>query len=376
MPGRIDEAPTGEDWSLVPHNALQGAVTACYTNASSYEVGMASLDCLSRVCSSWQLAVRTHSLWTRMDDFLYNLILAGCAKARPGYPIHIMLAGMRAAPLDSLQGTMKLWRFALGPGFRLIGVRHSAVHTTSNADTGLRLWPLALSLSQYIYQQRAELITNRRCIELGAGVGALTITCSLLQPSSFHSTEQSRRCRKLIELNAALNRCDPSAIQISRLPFGGNHTDQFLQQLNNEKFQTILGCEIVYEMEVISPLWATARRLLSHEPFSCFVLGYYERSARMTEQLLQQAQESGFVWEVVQVKEIKQQVTRMLGAKAEEAWSSDFLDNWRDDKFFVYTFTWEHNHKSRPWQTSAATGTSPIEKLEEMIRQHNSNAKS
>jgi len=331
-----------------------------------------SLDDLcpaSNVCSNWGAAVRTHPVWRGLD--LYDLVL-GCALLRRGVPVRTVLAAVRAAnPAKLRDSRMKTWHVQLGDTeLRILGVKHSAVTTCTNGDTGLRLWPLALRMSQFLSEEKRNLISGQRCLELGAGVGALTVACASMQPAIMHSTEMSRRCRKLIAINCANNQCDRSLIHISKLQFGSKKGAQWLEESAQNQFDTIVGCEIVYEMETISPLFACIRQLLSTTGH--FVLGYYERASKMTAELLQAASVTGLEWEMHQLNDTRERVTSMLGANAHEAWRSDFLDSWRADRFFVYTFRWIARPRDAvPSEKPALKTRNAVQRLQEIILQHN-----
>ena len=315
--------------------------------------------------------MQAHPTWRRID--LYDLVLGG-SLSRRGEPVSTVLGAMRAAPtVRGLGERLKLWHVTLGSDtqLRLLAVKHSAVQQCSNGDTGLRLWPLALSLSQFLIDEKPELIRGRRCIELGAGVGALTAACAVLKPTTMHSTELSRRCRKLIALNCGLNQCDRSLIHVSSLRFGSKKGQDWLHETGEAVFDTVVGCEIVYEMETIAPLWACIRQLLA-PVMGTFVLGYYERfGPQMTKYMLETASCAGFDWEVVQLSNNRERVIGMLGPSAKETWSSDFLDSWQDDKFFIYIFKW----KSRPREVADSMADSPkrtsVQRLQDIIMEHN-----
>ena len=273
----------------------------------------------------------------------------------------LQAAGPAAA---SMSGELRCWwpelhhPMAGSHRFRLLGLRHQQFYETGLHETGLRIWPLNFLLVQFLWS-RPELVTGRTCLELGAGVAVLSVAAMVLKPSLYVATEISTRCRKLAAINMALSSCSSDVALLSSLKFSRKDAKRFVQgqqtlpfgfhskrPLPTGKYSMIVGCEIVYEHEVVGPLWAAIQELLSKTKESIFILGYYVRSTGLQEDLLTQAAVSGFYCEEVPPEQYlpvdarKDFMKKTLGIASDEEWTAAFMNNWRASHFHIYLFRW------------------------------------
>ena len=272
-------------------------------------------------------------------------------------------AGPAAA---SMSGALRVWwpelyHEKLGSRrFFLLGLKHQQFYETGFYETGLRIWPFNFIFLQFLWSN-PELVAGRVCLELGAGVGVLSVAAMVLEPSLYVATEVSPRCRKLMAINMAMNSCSPDLVLVSSLKFGRRDAQNFVQgqqshlfgfhstrPLPTGKYSTILGCEIVYEDDVVRPLWAAIKELLAESRDSVFVLGYYLRSRPLQEELLAQAVASGFCWDEVPRKQYlpidgsNDFMKTTLQITSDEEWSASFMNNWNASHFHIYLFRWAH----------------------------------
>ena len=173
------------------------------------------------------------------------------------------------------------------------------------------------------------------------------------------STELSTRCRKLLAINMALNACASDVALVSSLKFSRSDARSFVRGQQTlpfgfhskrplptaQQYSTIVACEIVYEDEVVGPLWAAIQELLTKAKESIFILGYYMRSARLQEDLLTHAAASGFCYEEVPQEQYLPvdaggYLRETLQIASDEEWTAAFMNNWKAESFHIYLFRW------------------------------------
>lgn len=322
---------------------------------------------LPKVARAWRGSqLMRHAPWSHIN--LLELVL-GREGRRPNTTtvqacVEVVQAAGPAAA--SMSGELRAWWPEVQHGrvgshrFFLLGLRHERFYEMGLLETGLRIWPLNFFLVQFLWSH-PELVTGRVCLELGAGVGVLSVAAMVLQPALYVATEVSTRCRKLMAINMAMNACSPDVALVSSLKFSRRNAQQFIQgqqshifgfhsgqPLPQGKYSMIVGCEIVYENDVVGPLWAAIKELLSHTKDSVFVLGYYLRSLALQQELLSEAGASGFRCEEVPPGEYlpvdasNDFLKRTFHIASDEEWTASFMNNWTASHFHIYLFRWAH----------------------------------
>jgi predicted nicotinamide N-methyase len=192
--------------------------------------------------------------------------------------------------------------------------------TTADAvwkSTGLTLWKASGYLCQYQCENAHELFSNKRVLELGAGLGlngilGWKIMCSLrgsgaeVQGSVCITDGDSDALVHLRE-NIQRNHTEqttPDNIKVycNQLLWGEQTSNTFLEQIaQNKKYHTVLASDIIYAPSIIEPLWETVETLLeSRENGGAFVMAFARRKVPVSiDMLLEAAKAHGFECELV-----------------------------------------------------------------------------
>ena len=138
-------------------------------------------------------------------------------------------------------------------------------------STGLALWRSSRHLCQYLVSEECKILTDAKSVlELGSGLGR----CGLL---AHHLTNDNARtvltdgdtdALKQLRLNIKANtKADDDNILCVQLLWGEDYAKQFLlqQTSSSEKFDIILGSDLIYVNSVIQPLFETVRVLLKND---------------------------------------------------------------------------------------------------------------
>ncbi len=155
-----------------------------------------------------------------------------------------------------------------------------------------RLWESAEALAGYILEHR-ELFSGKRVLELGCGLGLPSLCAArcgaLVTASDFHPDNRAFFMR-----NARLN----ALVDISY------HAMDWRQPDLSGKFDILLGSDLIYEKEMVSPLVNCVKRYLA--PGGTFL---YADPGRSTLQNFTSAmEETGLTWELIPVENIYLQV--------------------------------------------------------------------
>ncbi|RLN56512.1 hypothetical protein BBJ29_006023 [Phytophthora kernoviae] len=178
---------------------------------------------------------------------------------------------------------------------RLNGLRRDIGQTLQS--TGLTLWRAGDFLSDSMYDNRAE-FAGKSVIELGSGLGLVGILASYLTDKQVVITDGDDDTVKLLEANCKLNEVE-DRVQCRKLLWGVD-----LEQIE-DKFDLVLGADIIYEQEYVVSLFQTAQYLL--RPGQCsvedggkaaskFLLAYTKRNVSI-DYVLDTATSFNFEWE-------------------------------------------------------------------------------
>ncbi|KAG1701580.1 hypothetical protein DVH05_010881 [Phytophthora capsici] len=178
---------------------------------------------------------------------------------------------------------------------RLNGLRRDIGQTLQS--TGLTLWRAGDFLSEYMYQDRGR-FAGKSIIELGSGLGLIGILASYLTDKQVVITDGDDDTIELLVANCKLNGVD-DRVQCRKLLWGVD-----LDQIT-DKFDTVLGADIIYEQEHVVSLFETAKYLLKPgrrsvedggKAASEFLLAYTKRNVSI-DYVLDTAKSFGFEWE-------------------------------------------------------------------------------
>ncbi|KAE8900173.1 hypothetical protein PF005_g9664 [Phytophthora fragariae] len=177
---------------------------------------------------------------------------------------------------------------------RLNGLRRDIGQTLQS--TGLTLWRAGDFLSDFMYQNRSRFV-GKSVIELGSGLGLIGILASYLTDQQVVITDGDDDTIELLVANCKLNEVE-SRVQCQKLLWGVD-LDRF-----QDKFDVILGADIIYEQEHVVSLFETAKYLLKPgrrsvedggKAASEFLLAYTKRNVSI-DYVLDTAKSFGFEW--------------------------------------------------------------------------------
>ncbi|CAI5717807.1 hypothetical protein KXD40_001135 [Peronospora effusa] len=178
---------------------------------------------------------------------------------------------------------------------RLNGLRRDIGQTLQS--TGLTLWRAGDFLSDYMSQNRGR-FAGKSIIELGSGLGLVGILASYLTDQHVVITDGDDDTIELLTANCQLNKVE-DRVQCRKLLWGID-----LDQIE-DKFDIVLGADIIYEQEHVVSLFETAKYLLkpgrqlvesADKAASEFLLAYTKRNVSI-DYVLDTAKNFGFEWD-------------------------------------------------------------------------------
>ncbi|GAA5992484.1 hypothetical protein JCM10908_000842 [Rhodotorula pacifica] len=211
----------------------------------------------------------THpDLLETMVDFLSSSSAAGSATAdgaAPGVSRRVYYYGDLAQPVER-------WRSI---------VTREEGRLISGGTTGLRTWQACVALSNHLLANPAVVQPHNRILELGAGVGLLSLVCAKLSATTrITATDVDEKVLEILEANIAENglqdRVRARSLDWEWAPDPPRGSTTELDQweaavwgesgLNAQKrdgrASLILGADIVYDPSLVGPLSATLAWLL------------------------------------------------------------------------------------------------------------------
>jgi predicted nicotinamide N-methyase len=142
------------------------------------------------------------------------------------------------------------------------------------AGNGATLWDSALALARFIeHVHKTHSMAGRSVIELGSGVGLLSMTLATLGASPVITTEREICC-PLLRKNVEANDFDENAIQVVQLDW-----TQPLPEEAADNFSLIVGADLAFPSNsaVFSALADTLLNLLQKCPEADCWLGHEPR---------------------------------------------------------------------------------------------------
>lgn len=158
-------------------------------------------------------------------------------------------------------------------------------------STGVTLWQAAPRLAEYL-ETHPDACVGRSVLELGAGLGLCGIAAHYCGATTVVMTDGDTQALGRMRENVRHN-CDDNlgdyigdasiatvaterrnAISCGQLIWGSSHVGKFLER--HGRFDTIIGADVIYTRESISPLLDTVVCMLKR-PHGQFVLSRYCR---------------------------------------------------------------------------------------------------
>ncbi|ORX64279.1 hypothetical protein BCR32DRAFT_273162 [Anaeromyces robustus] len=124
----------------------------------------------------------------------------------------------------------------------------------SKGTTGLRTWEASLRLSEY-FIQNPKICKNKNIIELGAGIGLLSLICAKLGAKTVLATDVNcdvlQRLQQNIEANQLLLEKENCTIpKVEKLDWN----EKYLDMSEYKNLDLIICADVIYNPENIEPL--------------------------------------------------------------------------------------------------------------------------
>lgn len=134
---------------------------------------------------------------------------------------------------------------------------------------GGKIWDSTFVLIRYLYQNRLELVTGKRILELGAGTGITSLALSRLQPSMVVCTDLEEVV-PLIKVNVDLNAAWSPSLRsvlcnnyfVQPLAWGSELLASSDGEADVRSCEVIVASDVVYYPEGYEPLLTTLEHLL------------------------------------------------------------------------------------------------------------------
>lgn len=194
-----------------------------------------------------------------------------------------------------------------------VWIKLSGFHADSEAiwsSTGLTLWRSSEYLCEYLISSQDELLQNNiRLLELGSGLGRCGILAHLLCPScrvmvTDGDTDVLAQLRANIQRNQLKENDErdsfKSNISSHQLLWGEANARSFLDRYEGEKFDVIIGSDLIYVPNVIQPLFESISVLLKQD--GQFIMAHCARrqgNEVTLEMIFNEAKQKGLNWELL-----------------------------------------------------------------------------
>ncbi len=171
---------------------------------------------------------------------------------------------------------------------RLHGFKLDSEET--DRSTGVTLWQAAPRLATFL-QNHPEVCRGKSVLELGAGLGLCGIVAHVLGAQSVMMTDGDTLTLHQMRGNVLRNRCtttpttDSNHITCRQLIWGSPHMENFSR---HGKYDTIIGADVVYTQNSISPLLDTVACLLK-KTHGQFVLSRFSRWNNVDDEIVTEA---------------------------------------------------------------------------------------
>ena len=161
-------------------------------------------------------------------------------------------------------------------------------------STGLTIWRAAPQLSSFLASNPA-LIAGKRVLELGGGLGLCSVTAAKLSPSAVVCTDGDTEVLAAMRSNVASNFSSGDATVDCRQCIWGENLSPLASAIG-DRFDVIIGADIIYVPEILEPLFRTVKRFLKEEGGK-FILSYARRNVKI-DYVHDMAKAFGFEWYV------------------------------------------------------------------------------
>ncbi|KAL8836634.1 MAG: hypothetical protein Q9170_002858, partial [Blastenia crenularia] len=138
---------------------------------------------------------------------------------------------------------------------------------SSGGDSGNRTWAAALFLGTYLFTDGRHYVEQKSVLELGAGLGFLSILCAKhLGAKDLSMTDGSKAVVDLARRNVEMNSVE-NIVEASVLEWGKHNVHNVLQQeAEMIWYDLVIGADILYDPRDFPALVSTLRDLFKHLP--------------------------------------------------------------------------------------------------------------
>jgi len=142
----------------------------------------------------------------------------------------------------------------------------------SKGTTGLRTWEASLRLAEY-FIQNPEFCRGKKIIELGAGIGLLSLVCAKLGAKSVIATDVNPDVIERLHLNIESNK-DILNIENLVIPQAGklDWNEKNIDMTLYKDLDLIICADVIYNPENIEPLVNILSQFLKAIPFIIIIL--------------------------------------------------------------------------------------------------------
>ncbi|KAL5698646.1 hypothetical protein ACHQM5_029657 [Ranunculus cassubicifolius] len=146
--------------------------------------------------------------------------------------------------------------------FKIKGLSKEYQHTCKS--TGLMLWESARLMSE-VLSRNPYIVSGKRVLELGCGCTGIASMISARSSSVVVATDGDTKALDLLKENISLNLEQNflSKLITRKLEWGNGEDLEGVKKLGLNGFDVIIGTDVTYVAEAISPLFATARELIA-----------------------------------------------------------------------------------------------------------------
>lgn len=146
--------------------------------------------------------------------------------------------------------------------FKIKVISKEYQHTCKS--TGLMLWESARLMAS-VLATNPTIVAGKQVLELGCGCAGI---CSMVAASTAEvvvATDGDKRALDLLNQNIDSNLREPSLRKLitKRLEWGNKDDIEAIKKINNQGFNVIIGTDVTYVAEAITPLFATAKELIA-----------------------------------------------------------------------------------------------------------------
>ncbi|KAF5726147.1 hypothetical protein HS088_TW23G00888 [Tripterygium wilfordii] len=140
----------------------------------------------------------------------------------------------------------------------------SKEHQHTCKSTGLMLWESARLMTS-ILAENPVTVAGKKVLELGCGCGGICSMAAVKSANLMVATDGDTKALELLSQNINSNLRAPllSRLYTKVLDWGNKEHIEAIKEINSEGFDVIIGTDVTYVPEAISPLFATAKELLS-----------------------------------------------------------------------------------------------------------------